>query len=121
MILVADRKNERLQWFDLDGSHLETLRPPEDKAYRRPCHFDQRGSELLLPGLDGWYILDKDNQQIAILGNNNNPQQRSKNNVPPEHEDGGVCFAARLHVGPCGQHLHYRVADRRPGNQAAKG
>jgi hypothetical protein len=91
MILVADRKNERLQWFDMDGSHLETLRPPEDKAYRRPCHFDQRGSELLLPGLDGRVsILDKDNQQIAILGDNTNPQQRGKNNVPPEQRKPGV-------------------------------
>ena len=62
-----------------------------EEAYRRPCHFNQRGSELLLPGLDGRVsILDKDNQQIAILGDNNNPQQHGKNNVPPERRKPGV-------------------------------
>lgn len=89
-ILVADRTNERLQWFDLEGQHLETLRV-ENKAFRRPCHFDQRNGEILLPGLDGRVsILDKNNQQVVILGDNDNAQQRGQNNIGPEQRKPGV-------------------------------
>jgi TAT (twin-arginine translocation) pathway signal sequence len=89
-ILVADRMNERLQWFTLDGAHYETL-DGQDKAFRRPCHFDQRNGELLVPGLDGRVsILDKNNKQIAILGDNDNPDLRGKNDIGPERRKPGV-------------------------------
>lgn len=89
-ILVADRMNERLQWFDLDGKHCATL-TPEDKALRRPCHFDQRNGELLVPGLDGRVsILDRENKQVAILGDNDNPELRGKNKIGPEQRQPGV-------------------------------
>jgi hypothetical protein len=90
-IVVADRMNERLQWFNLDGQHLVTLRPDEEKGFRRPCHFDQRNGELLVPGLDGRVsILDKNNKQIVILGDNTDPQQRGKNGIKPEDRKPGV-------------------------------
>ena len=90
LILVADRKNERLQWFKLAGSHVKTLVPP-DQAFRRPCHFDQRDGEILLPGLDGRVsILDNENNQIVILGDNDNRQQRGRNDVPPEDRAPGI-------------------------------
>jgi hypothetical protein len=90
-IVVADRMNERLQWFDLEGQHLETLRPEEDKGFRRPCHFDQRNGELLVPGLDGRVtILGKNNQVVAVLGDNKDPEQRGKNNIGPESRKPGV-------------------------------
>jgi hypothetical protein len=44
-----------------------------------------------MPGLNGRVsILDKDNNQIAILGDNLNPDQRGKNNIPPEQRTAGV-------------------------------
>ena len=89
-VLVADRGNERLQWFTLDGKHLKTLKP-EGNAFRKPCHFDQRGDLILLPGLDGRVsILDKDNKIVAILGDNENAQQRGKNPIGPDQRKPGV-------------------------------
>ena len=89
-IVVADRSNERLQWFTLDGKHVKTLRP-EGNAYRHPCHFDQREGMLLLPGLHGRVsILDKDNKVVAVLGDNTDAGQRGKNNVGPDKRKPGV-------------------------------
>jgi DNA-binding beta-propeller fold protein YncE len=89
-ILVADRSNERLQWFTLDGRHVKTVKP-EGNAFRHPCHFDQRGTDLLLPGLHGRVsILDKDNKQIAVLGDNNDPKTRGQNGATPEMRKPGV-------------------------------
>ena len=83
----ADRSNERLQYFTLDGKHLETIKA----EFRHPCHFDQRGSELLLPGLHGRVsILDKENKVVAILGDNTNGQQRGRNNIGPDQRQPGV-------------------------------
>ena len=120
-ILVADRSNERLQWFDLDGKHLATLKP-EGNAFRRPCHFDQRNGELLLPGLDGRVsILDADNKQVAILGDNADAKHaRQKQHRPRGPAARRVCLAARLHVGSRRQHFYHRMGFRRPGHQAAE-
>ena len=64
---------------------------PKESAFRQPCHFDQRNGELLLPGLDGRVsILDKDNKQVAILGDNSDAEQRGKNNIGPEARQPGV-------------------------------
>ena len=86
-LIVADRSNERLQYFTLDGKHLETIKG----EFRHPCHFDQRGSELLLPGLHGRVsILDTENKVVAILGDNTNGQQRGRNNIGPDQRQPGV-------------------------------
>ncbi len=90
LILVADRKNERLQWFDLTGNHVKTLTPP-DQDFRLPCHFDQRDGDLLIPGLAGRVtIINRDNNIVAILGDNDNPKQRAQNNIPAEERKPGV-------------------------------
>jgi hypothetical protein len=93
LIVIADRTNERLQWFDLDGTFVKAV-VPEDHAFRRPCHFDQRDGELLLPGLDGRVsILDRENNQVAILGDNSDARQRGKNNTPADRRKPGVFVA----------------------------
>ena len=67
VIVVADRSNARLQTFTLDGQHIGFM----TDAMRRPCHFDQRGSELLIPDLWGVVTLyDKNNRAITQLGDN---------------------------------------------------
>ena len=66
-LVVADRANARLQYFSLDGQHLRFV----TESIHRPCHFDQRGDDLLLPDLYGRVsILDKENKLITDLGNN---------------------------------------------------
>lgn len=66
-IVVADRANVRLQYFTMDGQHLRFV--TGDLSY--PCHFDQRGDDLLIPDLHGRVtIFDKENKLITHLGEN---------------------------------------------------
>jgi hypothetical protein len=67
VLVVADRANVRLQYFDLDGNHLSFV----SKELRFPCHFDRRGDDLLIPDLYGRVtIFDKENALITHLGDN---------------------------------------------------
>lgn len=78
MIVVADRANVRLQWFTLDGKLIKIM----DKDLRHPCHFSQRGTDLLIPDLKGRVtIIDKDDNLITQLGDNPNPKQWGNNGV----------------------------------------
>lgn len=64
-LVVADRSNRRLQYFTLDGRH-EAFVTDEMRA---PCHFHFRGTDMLVPDLEGRVtILDKDNKLITHLG-----------------------------------------------------
>ncbi|MBX7257962.1 MAG: hypothetical protein K1Y02_16495 [Candidatus Hydrogenedentes bacterium] len=64
-IVVADRANVRLQYFDLEGNHLRFV----TNDLLHPCHFDQRGTDLLVPDLFGRVtIFDKDNKLVCHLG-----------------------------------------------------
>lgn len=66
-LVVADRANARLQYFNLEGQHLRFV----TEGMHRPCHFDQRATDLLVPELFGRVtILNKDNQVAAVLGEN---------------------------------------------------
>lgn len=63
-IVVADRANARLQWFDTDGKHLETL-----GGFLFPANMDTRGEVMLVPDLHARItLLDKDNKVITQLG-----------------------------------------------------
>ena len=67
ILVVADRENHRLQTFTLDGKHVGFI----GEELRRPCHFDQRGEELIVPDLNGTVtIFDKDNRFVTHLGDN---------------------------------------------------
>jgi hypothetical protein len=94
-ILVADRSNERLQYFSLNGEHIATIKPAgEPNPYRHPCHFDQRGDVLVCPGLHGRVsILDKDNKVLVVLGDNTDPKTRGNNGAKPEQRKPGVFCA----------------------------
>ncbi len=81
MIVVADRANVRLQWFTLDGKFIKAV----DHELRHPCHFDQRGTDLLIPDLLGRLtIFDKDNRLVCHLGDNPDPAKRGNHGVKPE-------------------------------------
>jgi hypothetical protein len=83
-IVVADRANNRLQYFTLDGKHISFVQGKNDDGIvRLPCHFDVRGTDMLIPDLRGRItILDKDNNAAAQLFDNPDPGRREKNGLP---------------------------------------
>ena len=63
-IVVADRVNARLQWFTLEGEHLETL-----DGFLLPANVDTFGEVMLVPDLRSRVtLLDGQNKVIAHLG-----------------------------------------------------
>ena len=67
LVLVADRSNERLQYFTTDGQHHSLV----TDELRQPCHFDIHKGDLLIPDLNGRVTLfDKNNKLITHLGDN---------------------------------------------------
>lgn len=65
LLAVADRANNRIQYFTLDGQHIRF-----DKAgMRQPCHFDTQGDLLLVPDLSSVVtVLDSKNKVAVQLG-----------------------------------------------------
>jgi hypothetical protein len=67
MLVVADRRNNRLQRFTLDGKHAGFV-----PGFRLPCHFDERGGTVVIPDLHGRVTLvDRKDEVIAHLGDSN--------------------------------------------------
>ena len=65
LLYVADRANNRIQVFSLDGEHVRFV--ADDIDY--PCCFYQYGDELYIPDLHSRVtILDKSDRLIAHLG-----------------------------------------------------
>lgn len=63
-VVVCDRANKRLQWFTLDGRHLETL-----DGFLLPANIDSHGSVLMVPDLQARVtLLDINNKVITHLG-----------------------------------------------------
>ena len=64
-LLVADRGNNRLQYFDMEGKHLGFVKDP----VRQPCHIHFNHDLMLIPDLASRVtILDGKNQAVAQLG-----------------------------------------------------
>lgn len=67
-LVVADRANNRLQYFSLDGRHLGFVVDPTPE-HTFPAHFDIRGEHLLVPDLFARVsIYDIENRPIVHLG-----------------------------------------------------
>ncbi len=63
-LVVADRGNNRLQWFSIDEKHLKT-----QGGYLLPANIDQRGELLLVPELQARITLVGPNDEVvARLG-----------------------------------------------------
>lgn len=63
-VVIADRVNGRLQWFTLDGNHLQTL-----GGFILPANIDTFGEVMLVPDLKSRVtLLDGDNNVIVHLG-----------------------------------------------------
>ena len=67
VLVVADRRNNRLQRFTLDGKHIDFV-----QGFRLPCHFDQQNGTVVIPDLQGRVtLIGRDNQVITHLGDSN--------------------------------------------------
>lgn len=65
LLAVADRANNRIQYFSLDGEHVKF----STEGMRMPCHFDVRDGMLLVPDLSSVVtLLDENNNVIEMLG-----------------------------------------------------
>ena len=63
-LVVADRANKRLQWFDMDGRHLRT-----QGGFLFPADIDTRGDLMLVPDLHARItLLGRQGAVIAHLG-----------------------------------------------------
>jgi hypothetical protein len=63
-IVVADRVNNRLQWFTLEGEHVQTL-----DGLLLPANVDTRHGLMLVPELQARItILDSNNKVVARFG-----------------------------------------------------
>jgi len=70
VLVVADRRNNRLQRFTLDGKHIDFV-----TGFRLPCHFDEQKGNVVIPDLQGRVtLMGGDNQVITHLGDSNPPQ-----------------------------------------------
>jgi hypothetical protein len=64
LLLVADRRNARLQYFTLDGKHHSFV-----TGVVYPCHFHERKGVLLIPELAARVtLMDRQNKVIGYLG-----------------------------------------------------
>ena len=64
ILTVADRRNNRLQRFTLDGKHIDFI-----GGVTLPCHFDEHKGDVVIPDLQGKVtLMDKDNRVIEHLG-----------------------------------------------------
>jgi hypothetical protein len=65
MLAVADRANNRIQYFALDGRHVKFV----NDGMRQPCHFSIRNGTMLVPDLKSVVtLLDENNKVITMLG-----------------------------------------------------
>ncbi|MFO1078733.1 MAG: peptidase [Planctomycetota bacterium] len=82
LLLVCDRENHRLQWFDLDGTFVRLM----DKDLRRPCNVWPLGDGgLAVADLAGRVsILGKDDVPIVHLGDNPDEKKRAQNGIVRE-------------------------------------
>ena len=63
-LVVADRANKRLQWFDSEGKHIKTL-----DGFLFPADIDTKDDLMLIPDLHARItILDAENSFAAHLG-----------------------------------------------------
>lgn len=71
-LVVADRANKRLQWFDMQDNHLRT-----QEGFLFPAAIDQQGELLLVPDLHARVtILNAKNEPVAQLGDD--PEWRER-------------------------------------------
>jgi len=99
-LLVCDRENHRLEYFDLDGNYLGLV----EGMLRRPCNVSFHGDTLAVADLAGRVtLLDEQNQLICHLGDNPDPALRASNQILRDlWKDGEFTAPHGLAFGPEG-------------------
>lgn len=87
-LYVADRGNNRVQVFTLDGQHKRFI--VDDETMRRPCCFYQWKDEMIIPHLDArMTIWNADDKPVAVIGDNPEaPQTEGWPNIQSKLQDG---------------------------------
>ncbi len=98
LLLVVDRENRRLSYFDLDGKFIRHI----TTGLRRPCSvsFSPDNKHVAIAELEGRVaIIDENNKVVSVLGDNPNKGQWANYGVPPSQwkeaiftAPHGVCF-----------------------------
>jgi hypothetical protein len=82
VLVVADRRNNRLQRFTPDGAHIDFI-----PGFRLPCHFDEHDGLVVIPDLHGRVtLLDRDNRIVAHLGDSNAPMWNNPLRTQPREK-----------------------------------
>jgi DNA-binding beta-propeller fold protein YncE len=88
LLLVCDRNNNRIEYWDLDGNFVKTIR----SDLRMPAAVNIRGEYAVFPELQGRAtVLDKDGNIVAQVGDNPNEKQRANYGLPPDQWTLGIC------------------------------
>jgi len=82
VLVVADRRNNRLQRFTMDGKSIDMV-----GGFRLPCHFHERNGTVVIPDLHGRVtLIDRNNQIIEHLGDSNAPNWNNPLRARPREE-----------------------------------
>jgi hypothetical protein len=82
ILVVADRRNNRLQRFTLDGRHVDFV-----PGFRLPCHFHERQGLVVVPDLHGRVtLMDGANRIVAHLGDSNDPNWNNPLRTKPRDQ-----------------------------------
>lgn len=93
-LIVADRQNNRLQVFDLEGKPLREIKDVEHDLLRRPCHIHPGGEEYVVADLEGRVtVLDRTLALVGHMGDNPEPAMRARNDVLPQYWKDGEFIA----------------------------
>jgi len=88
LLLVCNRNNNRVEYWDLDGHFVKVIR----KDLRMPAAVHIRGDYAVFPELQGRVtVLDKDGNIVAQIGDNPNEKQRANYGLPPDQWQVGIC------------------------------
>jgi hypothetical protein len=81
-LMVADRANNRIQRFDLDGRHIDFI-----DGTKLPCNFDYfRNGDVVVPDLGARVtLLDKENNVILHLGDDSASKWSDTRKLSREH------------------------------------
>ena len=82
ILTVADRANNRIQRFTLDGQHLDFV-----AGTNLPCHFDYfHNGDCVVPDLGARVtLLDRNNQVIEQLGDDSGSKWRKTRALTRDH------------------------------------
>jgi hypothetical protein len=81
VVVVADRRNNRLQRFTPDGTHIDFV-----TGFRLPCHFHEHKGTVVVPDLDGRVtLIGPKNEILAHLGDSGSGSWKPLRGLPREN------------------------------------